>query len=129
MDAKTALLKALQEDMQEKVNVVRPHVDAQRMELITRFEGYCVDEKLAPGMFVEEKHGVGYLVAESRPKCVLMLWRMLDLTTFGDRDLVRAWRRQSNIDLPDCVVAMVRDDGGDIITLLHETRRLKRSVS
>ena len=128
-DAKKMLLRALQEGFEGDSRPTRPHVDAQRMELTERFANYQQRQHLVPGTFVEEKHGLGYLVADSRPRCILMLWRMLDLTSFTDQDLVRQWRKQHHIDMPDCVIAMVQDDGSDIITMLHELRRLKRSVS
>lgn len=109
---------------------VRPLMEAQRMELLARWEAYNTHSPLQPGDFVAEKDGLGRLRLAARSDCLLMLWRLLDHSDWLDRQLIKYWiENGSNYDKIDCIVVMLTDDAVALAFLPHELAQLRKVES
>ena len=103
----------------------RPVIEAQRMELLSRFDAYAQPSLLKVRDLVREKRGLGMFKKDSRANVVMIVWRLLDPSDHQDRLLVKKWIKRLNIMRLDCVVAYVDDDGVALTFMLHELAQLE----
>lgn len=105
--------------MQQQEPPTRPHVDAQLMELHARVESMCADHDLKPGDIVVEKEGLGMFQDHCRQNMPMMIVRRLDMSRDYDRQLAMRQAFEDKLDVLDCVVAWVDDDGSRLLFQCH----------
>lgn len=109
---KIASLSDLLGGVEEAQPKPRPLIEAQVMELQQRWIAYNSHYTLKPGDLVVDKHGLGSLKPKLRDTYVFILWRMLDLSSYVDQQLVDLWVHAGVIaNNYDCVVAAIGEDG------------------
>ena len=94
---------------------------AQMMELRDRYERSQIKHDLQAGMLCVEKVGLGYF--SDRP--VLMLWRILDVESWLDREIIKDHVREVAINQVDCIVARLSDDASYLQFVPHAMERLE----
>lgn len=125
-----AIIGRLVEDMEsdgKRERPIRPLVEAQILELQRRYTDYVSSSAdLVPGDLVVERDGMGVLTNEARKDVVLILWRTLDEHDWQDRELIKDWIAEHEVNRLDCILAYVDADGGGLTFMLHELARLRK---
>lgn len=104
----------------------RPLMEAQRMELLSRWQSYNEPQNLKPGDLVVEKDGLGRKKPSSRGTILMMVWRMLDPHSPYDAALIEQWLAEYPSNRLDCLVAWLTDDAVAVIFEPHELAQLRR---
>jgi len=114
------------QDESESESASFPLPAAQAMELCARYQSAQELHALRPGDLCVEKDGLGSMRQENRGRCILIVWRLLDLSNWMDQKLVERFLSYNlaGTDRLDCVVASV--DGGVLTVYPHQLALLRK---
>ncbi len=101
----------------------RPDMRAQRMELETRFKRYHEAHEFKPGDLVAEKEGLG--TVRDGERTALIYWRALDPSAVLDAVIIKDFAEHQHVSAVDCLVAKLADDAGSVVTIPHDSSRLR----